>query len=128
MAITMPAASSDDLQVWTVRPAGPRPDVVCELATTSSSWVGTNFSSTSPKSNGRVLMPAAKVYSGWNKGDTLTCTGDGVQAFVLGLNSGLTYLLQGLMATFLAIGSGTLALIGFASRRRRGRVMAVQRA
>ena len=127
-AITMPAARSDDLDIWAVRPAGPRPDVTCKLATTSSSLVGMNFSPVSPTSQGRVLEAVADVRSGWNQGDTLTCTGDNVQTIVLGHNSGLTYLIQGLMATFLAIGSGTLALIGFASRRRRGRVMAVQKA
>jgi hypothetical protein len=127
-AITMPAARSDDLQVWAVRPAAPRPDVTCKLATTSAAWVGMNFSPISPTSNGRVLEPVAKVLSGWNSGDTLTCTGDNVQTIVLGHNSGLTYLIQGLMATFVALGSGIMALIGFVSRRRRARVMAAQRA
>jgi uncharacterized Zn-binding protein involved in type VI secretion len=123
-AITMPAARSDDLEIWAVRPAGPRPDVTCTLATTSSSWVGMNFSPVTPTSKGRVLEAVADVRSGWNQGDTLTCTGDNVQTIVLGHNSGLTYLIQGLMATFVALGSAIMALIGFASRRRRSRVLA----
>lgn len=125
-AITMPAARSADLDIWAVRPAGPRPDVTCKLATTSSSLVGMNFSPVSPTSRGRVLEPVADVRSGWNQGDTLTCTGDNVQTIVLGHNSGLTYLIQGLMATFVALGSGIMALIGFVSRRRRSRRPAAQ--
>ena len=116
-AITMPAVTGHDLEVYAVRPPGPRPDVTCNLTTTSSSWVGMNFGMISPKSDGRVLEPVAKVFSGWHKGDTLTCTGDGVKTVVLGRNVGLTYLLQGLMATFLALGSGLFALVGFSIRR-----------
>lgn len=118
-SITMPAANTDTLVVYAVLTAGqPRPDVSCELATTSSAWVGMNFDLISPTSRGRTLEPVAKVFAGWHNGDKLTCTGDGVKTFVLGHNAGLTYLLQGLLGAFLAIGSGTFAFIGFASRRR----------
>lgn len=118
-AITMPAANTDELVVYAVLAQGrPRPDVTCELKTTSSASVGMNFGLISPTSKGRSLKPVAKVFAGWNNGDSLTCTGDGVKAFVLGHNAGLTYLLQGLLAAFVAFGAGTMGLVGFAIRRR----------
>jgi len=43
----------------------------------------------------------------------------GFQAVVLGHNSGLTHLLQGLLCGFVAVGAGTMGLIGFAIRRGR---------
>jgi hypothetical protein len=123
-AISMPAVSSEDLDIYAVRAprvnGRSRGDVVCTLTTTSRSSVGMNFSTVSPESNGRVLEAVADVSSGWHKGDTLTCTGEGVKALVLGRNVGMTYLLQGLLATFLAFGSGIIALIGWASRRSAG--------
>jgi hypothetical protein len=116
-AITMPAVNSGNLDVFAVRtPGQPKTDVTCKLTTTGSGWVGMNLSTVSPKSNGRVLDPVAEVNSGWHKGDTLTCTGDGVQTLVLGHNAGMTSLLEGLLAGFLALGSGVIALVGFVSR------------
>jgi len=124
-AIIMPAVSTEDLDIYAVRtprvPGHSRGDVTCTLTTTSHSSVGMNFSTVNPESNGRVLEPVADVSSGWHKGDSLTCTGEGVKALVLGRNAGMTYLLQGLLATFVATGSGVIALIGWASRRRAGR-------
>lgn len=116
-AITMPAVNSGQLEVYAVRtPGRPKTDVTCKLTTTGAGWVGMNLSRASPKSNGRVLDPVAKVNSGWHKGDTLACTGDGVETLVLGHNDGMSSLLKGLLAGFLALGSGVLALVGFVSR------------
>jgi hypothetical protein len=124
-AITMPAVNSGKLDVYAVRtPGQPKTDVACTLTTTGSGWVGMNLSSVSPKSNGRVLDPVAKVVSGWHKGDTLTCTGDGVKTLVLGHDSGMSSLLKGLLAGFLALGSGVIALVGFSSRRHVARTIA----
>jgi hypothetical protein len=120
----MPAVRGNPLVVYAVvHPGQPTPDVTCELSATSSSWVGLNldYSLVTPESKGRVLKAVAEVHSGWNNGDTLTCTGDGVTTFVLGRNAGRTYQLQGLLVAFLAFGSGVIALIGFASRRHRSR-------
>ncbi|HYO20453.1 MAG TPA: hypothetical protein VES02_17510 [Dermatophilaceae bacterium] len=125
--ITMPAVNTGQLDVWAVRTPGQRKtDVTCKLTTTGYGFVDMYISTVSPKSNGRVLDPAAKVRSGWHKGDTIRCTGDGVETLVLGHNDGLDSLLKGLLAGFLALGSGTIGLIGFASQRYRARTMAPQ--
>jgi hypothetical protein len=60
----------------------------------------------------------------WVPGDALNCshtkasTSTEAETLVLGRNCGLTHLLQGLLAAGTAMGSGLIALIGFASRRR----------
>jgi hypothetical protein len=88
------------------------------MAKTSQARVGLNFG-LSAEHNGRILQPVGEVTSGWRPGDSLTCTGPGFQAAVLGHNSGLTHLLQGLLAAGTAIAGGAMGLVGFAIRRRR---------
>jgi len=77
-----------NLDVYAVRtPGQPKTDVTCKLTTTGSGWVGMNLS-TVHRSRMAGPGPGAEVNSGWHKGDTLTCTGDGVQTLVLGHNAG----------------------------------------
>jgi hypothetical protein len=87
------------------------------MGPTSDARVGINHG-LSAKHNGRTLEPVRDLTSSWRVGDTFNCTGTGFKAVVLGHNDGLTYLLQGLLATFGAVGAGTLGLLGFAIRRR----------
>jgi hypothetical protein len=49
-AISMPAVSSGELDVYAVRTLRqPKTDVTCKLTTTGAGWVGMNLSQVSPK-------------------------------------------------------------------------------
>lgn len=120
-AITMPGATNGSLDVYAAtRPGQPIPDVKCDLMTTTRARANQTYGRLSVTSKGMTLHPVWAVTSGWRAGDTLTCTGTGFETVTLGRNNGLTHLLQGLVAAFVAVGSGIFAIIGFASRRRMG--------
>jgi hypothetical protein len=76
------------------------------------------FSTVSPESNGASPGGGGRRVLGLAQGRLPHLPVEGVKALVLGRNVGMTYLLQGLLATFVAIRSGVIALIGWASRRK----------
>jgi hypothetical protein len=116
-AITIPATATNPLVVFAVPAPGALPlDVECTTGVSSDARVGLNYGP-SARLNGRTLRPVGELTSSWRAGDTLTCTGTGFESVVLGHNSGLTHLLQGLLAVFAAVGAGLFAVIGFALRR-----------
>lgn len=98
------------------RPGQPVPDTECDLATSTDAFANQTYTGLSVTSKGRSLRPVWGVAPGWRAGDTLTCTG--FEGVVLGKNAGMTSLLQGLLAAFVAVGAGTMGLVGFAIRRR----------
>lgn len=113
----IPATATDPLVIYAVTaPDAPIPEAQCSTGKTSEARVGLNFGS-SVQHDGRTLQPVGELTSAWRGGDTLTCTGTGFEAVILGHNNGLTHLLQGLMAAFVALGAGTMGLVGFAIRR-----------
>lgn len=122
-AMSMPAgAASGDVVVYAVTKAGqPYPEVDCKLATSTHAYANFKISILTASSKGRTLKPVATVGSGYHTGDTLTCTSTETLTLVIGRNSGMTHLLQGLLAAGTALGSGLFALVGFAVRRRRPR-------
>jgi hypothetical protein len=118
-AITVPAGASEPLIIYAVDiPGGPPLNVECKMGSASEAWVGLDYGQ-SPKDHGRTLHAVRSVSSHWRVGDTFTCTGTGFEEVVLGHNDGLTHLLQGLLAAFLAVGAGTLGLLGRMAIRRR---------
>ena len=117
-AISIPATATEPLIIYAVDiPGAPSWDVDCKMGPTSDARVGLEYGQ-SPKDKGRTLHAARSVGSGWRVGDTFTCTGTGFEDVVLGHNDGLTHLLQGLLAAFLAVGAGTLGLLGLVIRQR----------
>jgi hypothetical protein len=118
-SITIPSAATDPLVIYGTTSAGQSPpDMQCKLTTTTGAFVATDFGA-STTLQGRTLHPLGKVTSGWRTGDTVTCTGTGVETVVLGQDSGRIHLLQGLLCGFVAFGAAIMAVLGFASRRRR---------
>ncbi len=119
-AITMPAtAAGESVVVYAVtKPGQPVPDTECDLATSTDAFANQTYTGLSVTWKGRSLRPVWGVAPGWRAGDSLTCTGTGFEGVVLGKNAGLTSLLQGLLAAFVAVGAGIMGLIGFAIRRR----------
>lgn len=125
-AIIMPnVAPRTGVTVYAVtKPGQPYPEVDCTLETSTRAYAIFEVSALKASSKGRTLTSVATVGDGWASGDTLTCshtedsTSTEAETLVIGRNTGLTHLLQGLLAAGTALGSGLLALIGFASRRR----------
>jgi len=125
-AIRMPAAAAGaEVTVYAVTgPGQPYPELDCTLATSTREYARFKVSTLKASSKGRTLTSVATVGGGWAPGDTLTCshtehsTSTEAETLVIGRNSGLTHLLQGLLAGGVALGSGLFALVGFTLRRR----------
>ncbi len=116
--ITIPAAASEPLIVYAITTPGAAPlDLECEMGATSHALMGIHFG-LSARHNGRTLEPVRSLTSSWRVGDTFTCTGNGFEALAIGHNTGLTRLLQGLLAAFVAVGAAIMGTLGFAVRRR----------
>jgi hypothetical protein len=113
----IPASAVDPLVIYAVTaPDAPVPEAECVTGKTSEARVGLNYGGSSTD-RGRTLQPVGELTFGWKGGDTVTCTGPGFTAVVLGHNDGLTHLLQGVLAAVGALGAGTMGLVGFALRR-----------
>jgi hypothetical protein len=120
-AISMPAvADGGEVVIYavTTTPGEHVPDVECKLATGTHAFANFTYTGLSVTSGGRTLNPVAHVTPGWRPGDTVTCTSTSSEALVLGRNTGLTHLLQGLLCAFVALGAGTMALVGYRLPRR----------
>jgi hypothetical protein len=117
-AVTIPDTATKPLIIYAItRPGGAPLDLECEMGATSKARMGIHFGM-SARDNGRTLEPVRTITSTWRAGDTFTCTGTGFEAVAIGHNDGLTRLLQGLLAAFVAVGGGLMGALGFAIRRR----------
>jgi len=117
-AITIPAAATDPLVIYGTTSTGQSPpDVPCKLMTATGAFVAMDLGP-AVTSKGLLLHPLGQITSGWRTGDSVTCSGTGLETVTIGHDSGSRPLLAGLLTGFVAVGSGSMALLGFASRRR----------